>query len=157
MKSIDLGDIEQIKKIKKNGYRGWASYLIPFCKSYFDANISVAFIQQELLELYEFQISIHTLRFIRKKYRKSLAEKLTQSDLTNKKTVLPVLPKTEIKPIAPNHRKLSPEEREEKNQVLERVIKEMADFDNRPTENRTELDDLLERQQQKKLNNQSLK
>ena len=154
MKSIDLGDIEQIKKIKKNGYRGWASYLIPFCKSYFDANISVAFIQQELLELYEFQISIHTLRFIRKKYRKSLVEELSQPGLTTKKTVT-YLPKTEVKPIAPNHRKLSPQEREEKDKLLEMAIKNMADFDNRPTERRTELDDLIERQQQqKKLNNQ---
>ncbi len=148
MKFIDLGDIEQIKKIKKNGYRGWASYLIPFCKSYFDANISVAFVQQELIELYDFQISIHTLRFIRTKYRKSLVEELSEFDLINQKTVLP---KTEVKPIAPNHRKQSPQEREEKNQLLERVIKEMADFDNRPTKNRTELDDLLERQRQERL------
>ena len=65
--------IEKIKKIRSNGYRGWKSLVYPFCKSYFDANMPLQFIKQELLELYEFDISIHTLRQINLQYHKSLS------------------------------------------------------------------------------------
>lgn len=145
MKSMDFGDIEQIKKIRNNGYRGWAIYLIPFCKNYFDAEVSAAFIQQELLELYDFQISIHTLRFIRTKYKKSLSEQSSQPNPINQSKVAP---KTEIKTITPHSGKLP--SREEKKELLEKAIKNMADFDNRPNGERTQLDDLIDKHQQLK-------
>lgn len=65
--------IEKIKKLRSNGYRGWTSLISPFCKSYFDANMPLQFIKQELLELYEFDISIQTLRQINLQYYKSLS------------------------------------------------------------------------------------
>lgn len=146
MKNNDFEIIEKIKQLKNNGNIGWAKHLIPICKIYFDDHLPLSFIKIKIAELYHFDVSIHTLKSIRTKYKKSLSEQIPQPDVTNKTTVVP---KIEIKPISPNSGRLPSQE--EKDQLLEKVIKNMADFDNKSTENRTELDDLIEQQQQKKL------
>ena len=147
MENNDFEIIEKIKQLKINGNIGWAKHLIPICKSYFDDDLPLSFIKVKIAELYHFDVSIHTLKSIRTKYKKSIREKSSLSDLTNKTTVVS---KTELKTITTNSGKISSPEREEKDKLLEEVIKNMADFDNKSTETRTELDDLLERQQQQK-------
>jgi glutamyl-tRNA reductase len=68
-------DFAIIKRMKENGNIGWGTLLIPFCKDYFDNNLPLDFIKNELLELHQFEVSIYTLQDIRTKYRKDLAEK----------------------------------------------------------------------------------
>ncbi|MEA5461976.1 hypothetical protein VB796_23095 [Arcicella sp. LKC2W] len=148
MENNDFEIIEKIKQLKINGNIGWAKHLIPLCESYFDDDLPLSFIKVKIAELYDFDVSIHTLKSIRTKYKKSIREKTPQHDLTNKTTAFP---KAKLKKMTTNSGKVSSPEREEKDQLLEKVIKNMADFDNKSTENRTELDDLLEWQQQQKL------
>jgi hypothetical protein len=148
MENNDFEIIEKIKQLKINGNIGWAKHLIPLCESYFDDDLPLSFIKVKIAALYDFDVSIHTLKSIRTKYKKSIREKSSLSDLTNKTTAFP---KAELKKMTTNSGKISSPEQEEKEQLLEKVIKNMADFDNKSTETRTELDDLLEWQQQQKL------
>jgi hypothetical protein len=146
MGNNDFEIIDKIKQLKKNGNIGWAKLLMPICEVYFDDQLPLSYIKIKIAEQYQFDVSIHTLKSIRTKYKKSIPEKSSQPYLTNKTTVVN---QTEIKTISPTLEKLSSQE--DKNYLLEKVIKNMAEFDNKSTENRTELDELIERQKQQKL------
>lgn len=86
--------MEQIKKMKENRKIGWGKRLIPFCKSYFDKDSPITFIKTELLTLYQLDIAIDTLKYIKTKYKKNLSgesnqkTKLIEQSITTSNTPL---------------------------------------------------------------------
>jgi hypothetical protein len=68
MERNNLDFMAMIKECRKGGYRNWSQLLIPFCQSYFEHERPLRYIQSELLRLYQLDISIHTLKYVRTKY-----------------------------------------------------------------------------------------
>lgn len=71
MEKINIDRIAMIKDCKEGAYRKWSQLLIPYCINYFDNERSLRYIKSELLRLYQLDISIHTLKYIRTKYNKT--------------------------------------------------------------------------------------
>ena len=147
---FNIESIDVLKKMQREKYKGWTKYLIPFCSKYFDAKLSLKFTQKELSELYEMKVSIDTLRILRNKYKEENLNTSQKRLPISPITISPSDEKKEVNTMSPNNGKLSQQEREEKNKLLEKAIKNMADFDNRPAGERTELDDLIDKHQQLK-------
>ena len=145
MTTNDFENIEEIKKLKENCNIGWSKHLIPFCKSYFEGDFPLSFIKKRIVELYELDISIHTLKFIRTKYKKSLNKEPPHTTLITKGIRIP-----QEKVITTPKGKLTQEERDAKEELLQKVFEDMTDFDNRPPA-RTEFDDFVEFQEKRKL------
>lgn len=147
-------DIEEIKRMQKHRYIGWSKYLLPYCQNYFDKDLSLRFIKNKLIELYEMEVSVDTLESLRNKYKKEKTsilafksienEKEYQSPITNK---IISVPQAKPQVIASGRKVLTQQERDAKEELFQKGFKDMSDFDNKPpklSKEQIEFDEMCE-------------
>ena len=71
MEKNNLDFMAIIKECRKGGYRNWSHLLIPFCQNYFEHERPLCYIKSKLLSLYQLDIPIHTLKYVKTKYNKN--------------------------------------------------------------------------------------
>lgn len=151
MKKFNLDDIENIKELKEKGHRNWASALIPHCKEYFDTKVSLKFVRQKLHELYDLNVSKGTLVAIRNEYKKQgTAKPIPAKTVSATPTITkPTEPKTEVKTISTKQDSIKEPVAETRTRKLtiEEAAANMDKFYQRQDNPRFEIDDIIEKQQ----------
>lgn len=130
--------MNELKQMKNKGFVGWSRYLLPYCEEYFDVGYSIAYIKDKLIELHDLEVSSGTLTILRTKYRN--IDKDAKTVNAKSKPVV-IEPKNEI---ANQELVINKED-------IEKVFKDIEEFNNQLVERRDPLDDLIAKQKQDKL------
>ncbi len=149
MKKFNLDDIENIKELKEKGHRNWASALIPHCKEYFDTKVSLKFVRQKLHELYDLNVSKGTLVAIRNEYKKQgTAKPIPAKTVSATPTITkPAGIKTEVKVISSKQESIKEPVARTRKLTIEEAAANMDKFYQRQDNPRFEIDDIIEKQQ----------